>query len=83
VEFRVSDTGSGIAPELLPHVFDMFRQGEDALTRRYSGVGLGLYIVRRMVELLNGTVAMESVVGQGSTCRVLIPSKPATEREGT
>ena len=81
VEFRVRDTGSGIASELLPHIFDLFRQGESAMTRRYSGVGLGLYIVRRMVELLDGTVTMESVVGQGSTCRVLIPFRPATHRE--
>lgn len=79
VEFCVRDTGSGIAPELLPHIFDMFRQGERAMTRHYSGVGLGLYIVRRMVELLGGTVAMESVVGKGSTVRVRIPFRVVEE----
>jgi PAS domain S-box-containing protein len=74
IEICVSDTGIGIAPEAMALIFEPFRQLENHLTRRHSGVGLGLYIVRRMLELLGGTVEVESVVGRGSTFRMRLPT---------
>jgi signal transduction histidine kinase/CheY-like chemotaxis protein len=73
-ELRVSDTGVGIAPELLPHVFERFRQGETGTTRAYGGLGLGLAIVRHLVELHGGSVRAESAGRElGSTFIVTLP----------
>ena len=75
VELSVADTGQGIAPELLPHVFDRFRQGEESVAQRASGLGLGLTLVREIVALHGGTVAASSEgAGQGASFRVRLPS---------
>jgi PAS domain S-box-containing protein len=74
VEISVSDTGQGIEPEFLPHVFDRFRQADSSTTRSVGGLGLGLAIVRHLVELHGGTVEAESGgEGQGATFRVKLP----------
>jgi CheY-like chemotaxis protein len=74
VEISVSDTGIGIRPDFLPHVFDRFRQADSGSTRKTGGLGLGLAIVRHLVELHGGTVEAASPgEGLGSTFRVRIP----------
>ena len=73
-EIRVSDTGQGISPEFLPYVFDRFRQADSTTTRSHGGLGLGLAIVRHLVELQGGTVHAQSPgVGQGATFIVNLP----------
>jgi len=74
VEIVVSDTGIGINPDFLPHVFDRFRQAEGGTTRKAGGLGLGLAIVRHIVEMHGGTVEASSAgEGQGATFRVRLP----------
>jgi signal transduction histidine kinase len=77
VHIVVSDSGGGISPEFLPHVFERFRQQEAGSTRRFGGLGLGLAIVRHIVELHGGSVHAESAgEGRGATFRVRLPMKP-------
>jgi signal transduction histidine kinase len=82
VEIRIEDTGRGIARDFLPHVFDMFRQGDPSPTRDVAGIGLGLNLVKQFVELQGGTVAVHSE-GEGTgatfTCRFPIDQAAATE----
>jgi signal transduction histidine kinase/ActR/RegA family two-component response regulator len=71
---RVSDDGIGIAPEVLPHIFERFRQGQGGTTRRQRGLGLGLSIVRHLTELHGGTVRAESAgPGRGATFIIELP----------
>jgi signal transduction histidine kinase len=77
-EIEVVDTGAGIAPEFLPFVFDRFRQANGSITRRHGGLGLGLAIVRSLVEMHGGTVGVESAgEGQGSTFKITLPPPPS------
>jgi PAS domain S-box-containing protein len=79
VELIVSDTGKGIAPNFLPHVFDYFRQEDGTTTRTFGGLGLGLAIVRHLVELHGGTVSAQSDgEGLGATFTVRLPLILAT-----
>jgi two-component system CheB/CheR fusion protein len=79
-EVRVSDTGKGIAPELLPYIFDRFRQGDSSPTKTDQGLGLGLSIVYHLVELHGGTVQAESPgQGQGATITVRLPLLPSPQ----
>ncbi len=87
VEIVVTDTGIGIKPELLPHIFERFRQGDSATTRQFGGLGLGLAIVRHLVELHGGTIDAQSAgdrAGTTFTVRlprlVIAPTPPISER---
>ncbi len=85
VDIVVSDTGIGIKPEFLPHLFERFRQADSTTTRHFGGLGLGLAIVRHLVELHGGTVeAISDGEGKGATFRVRLPlmivhAQPAVE----
>lgn len=69
----VKDTGEGIAPDLLPHIFEKFRQGDSSLKRRRSGTGLGLALVKTLAELQHGSVAVKSEVGVGTEFIIYLP----------
>jgi signal transduction histidine kinase len=78
-EVSVTDHGTGIAHEDLPRIFDRFHQVGEAMTREAEGAGLGLYITKRLVEAMGGTVTVTSTPGKGSTFRVWLPNRPAEE----
>ena len=80
LEISVADTGPGIPHDLLPFVFDKFRQIDSGTTRNYSGAGLGLYIVKNFVNLLGGTIDARSNVGEGSVFTVRLANQPGHGR---
>jgi signal transduction histidine kinase len=75
VHFEVGDTGPGIPPEVREHIFEPFRQGSSGLSRTHGGVGLGLYIVWRLLDLLGGSIKVESEPGQGTKFRFEVPRR--------
>ncbi len=84
VEIVIQDSGVGIDPEFLPHVFERFRQADASTTRRHGGLGLGLSIVKSLAELHGGSVKAASPgEGQGSTFTVLLPIVPTQSEDGS
>jgi signal transduction histidine kinase len=81
LEIQVADTGPGMANELLPSIFDKFRQIDSATTRNFSGAGLGLYIVKNFVTLLGGTIDVRSKPGEGSIFTINLPLVPHAAEE--
>jgi len=81
VEIQITDTGIGIEPEFLAHLFERFRQADASMTRKYGGLGLGLSIVKNLVELHGGSVhAYSEGVGRGATFTVQLPAPALDER---
>ncbi|HUF93462.1 MAG TPA: ATP-binding protein, partial [Candidatus Limnocylindria bacterium] len=76
VEIVVSDSGPGIPPQSLPHIFDRFRQADSSSTRQHGGLGIGLAVVRHLVELHGGTVDARSDEGGGASFTVTLPVLP-------
>jgi PAS domain S-box-containing protein len=82
VQIIVNDTGQGISPDFLPFVFERFRQADGTITRAHGGLGLGLSIVRHLVELHGGTIHAESAgEGRGATFTVALPLRAVQEAE--
>ena len=79
LHFYVRDTGIGIPPERLDHIFDAFTQADSSTTRQFGGTGLGLSITRKLVELQGGRLWVESQPGQGSTFHFSLPNPAAIE----
>ncbi|GAB6113236.1 PAS domain S-box protein [Desulfomicrobium salsuginis] len=78
VGFTITDTGIGIAEDRFKEIFEPFRQVENSYTRTYQGAGLGLAIVQRLVNLMDGEIYVESSPGHGTTMRVVLPLEPAS-----
>lgn len=73
LRFEVADTGVGIAPDLLPVIFERFRQADSSDTRSFEGIGLGLYLAKKYCQLLGADLTVESEVGRGSTFAITLP----------
>ncbi|MBX7222299.1 MAG: response regulator [Blastocatellia bacterium] len=80
VEIAVADTGVGIRPQALPYIFNQFQQGDGSATRTFGGTGVGLALVKSLVELHGGTISVDSTLGKGSvfTVRLPVPRTGAT-----
>ena len=73
IELQVRDSGIGIAAELQPHIFDLFTQAERSLDRSQGGLGIGLCLVKKLVEMHGGSVTVVSALGRGSAFVVRMP----------
>ena len=81
MQLRVKDTGQGIEPDFLPFIFDRFRQADGSTTRRHGGLGLGLAIVRHLIELHGGSIKADSAgIGEGATFTITLPLAPQSAR---
>jgi two-component system sensor histidine kinase ResE len=81
LEVSVADTGSGIAKEDLPFVFERFYKGDKARTRGKAGTGLGLAIAKNIVEAHQGEIMVQSIVGQGTTFSFYIPRNNKSQKQ--
>ncbi len=79
ITFKIIDTGVGISTESLPFIFDRFYQADDKTNRAYEGTGIGLSLVKEFTHLLEGTVAVESALGSGTTFTIVLPLTPAID----
>lgn len=79
VEFKVSDTGSGMPEEALTTIFEKFQQLDTTATRAHGGVGIGLYLVKQFTDLLKGRVTVSSELGKGSCFTIILPSSPEND----
>ena len=75
---RIADSGIGISPENLPHIFDRFYQADTSHTRSYEGTGIGLALVKELIDLIGGTISVASQPGMGSTFILILPVVPAS-----
>ena len=76
IELIVKDTGIGISPEDKERIWDTFTQGDNSITRPYGGIGVGLTLMKKMLDRIKGTVSVESKLGEGSTFRIIFPFEP-------
>ena len=80
-KIEIADTGTGIEEAFMPHLFETFARGQDTTHSKIAGAGLGLPIVKRLTELMGGSVTAESEVGKGSKFTVILPCRIASEPE--
>jgi signal transduction histidine kinase len=83
VQFEIQDTGIGISAEVLPRIFEKFRQADSSDTRQHDGMGLGLYIVRKFTELLHARIAVRSHLGIGSVFTLTLGHDSSSDEHGT
>ncbi|MBL7129560.1 MAG: response regulator, partial [Ignavibacteria bacterium] len=77
--FKVEDTGIGIDEKFKSHLFDTFRQEDDRFSRGYEGAGLGLSISKKLIDLMNGIIEIESIKSEGTTVKVYLPLSKQTD----